>query len=398
MKKRALLIFALALCCSMTLLAQHGRVSYQAVVRDSTNHLVVNTQLDVDVKLTDSVGNYYSESHLVTSNPNGMMSLWIGDGTSPSGNWDAILWDKVKVESKIYRHTDGKHIVTHVVPIAAVPYALYAENVNDGPLFMVADADTTKFTANQADTTIVNLDTIVQKLNYIQYLEQKIADLEVRVYNLEHTSSTFVCGTDKAQDNEGNWYETQEIGSQCWMKTNLRAKTKKDGTPISDGGTTSFSATTPYYYHVATNDSLSGYFYNWNAAQDACPPGWSLPTGSDYATLNTYLQNHSELRCGAITDYVAKALASKDGWKSATGECAVGNTPNNNNSTGFSAYPAGELEGTSAPTSVEEYATFWYSNAGGSACFYLRHDMPQIYYVNSGLSEQYAYSVRCIRK
>ena len=121
MKKNLLLISVIVFGCCWAMYAQNNRVSYQAVVRDSTNHLVVETPLIVNVTLTDSLNNFYSESHSVTSNPNGLISLWIGDGVYVSGNWNNLVWNKVTVESKIYRQSDGKHIVTHSVPIAAVP-------------------------------------------------------------------------------------------------------------------------------------------------------------------------------------------------------------------------------------------------------------------------------------
>ena len=128
--KNRIILLAMALCCLTMMHAQNNKISYQAVVRDSTNHLVVETSLTVQVTLTDADDSTYSESHSVTSNPNGLISLWIGDGYDPIGNLNNLKWNSVTVESKIYRQSNGVLIAEHTLPLAAVPYALYAENVN----------------------------------------------------------------------------------------------------------------------------------------------------------------------------------------------------------------------------------------------------------------------------
>ena len=130
MKKNRILLLAVMLSCMVTIFAQNDRISYQAVVRDSTNHLVVETPLTVEVKLTDADNHTYSENHSVTSNSNGLISLWIGDGYDPSGNWNDLKWNSVTVESKIFRQSNGVLIAEHTLPLAAVPYSLYSENVN----------------------------------------------------------------------------------------------------------------------------------------------------------------------------------------------------------------------------------------------------------------------------
>ena len=428
MKKRILLISALVLCFSMSLFAQHGRVSYQAVVRDSTNHLVVNTPLSVVVKLTDSLDNFYSEHHLVTTNPNGMMSLWIGEGEYMSGTWNDIHWNKVSVESKIFRQSDGKHIVTHTVPISAVPYALYAENineetlisfiedyfdehpvspvqsdwtetnsdtasfiknkpsfptVNDGHLNLVFGGDTVVFTANQATNTTVNIDSIIHKL-------------EERIAVLESETGSFVCGSDKVKDLNGNWYETVEIYSQCWLKTNLRTTKTKYGVDIPNGNST-LSEITAYYYKPTSNDSLIGYYYNWEAAKQACPRGWHLPTDAEWSTLITYLTSIASFKCSSNVEYLAKALAGTSDWTVRTEAgypCEVGYQQANNNATGFSAYPAGE-KNASGFVSLGKEANFWLYHDSGSTCRYLKYDGEKVYSSDPG--KQNGFSVRCIK-
>ncbi len=124
---------ALMLCCATTMFAQNDKISYQAVVRGTDNHLVVNTDLTVTVSLSNSEDGtpVYTETHAVTSNMNGLISLLIGSGTPGSGSWTDVQWSTAWVTADIAR--GGTHIATHKMPLSAVPYALqagYADSVN----------------------------------------------------------------------------------------------------------------------------------------------------------------------------------------------------------------------------------------------------------------------------
>lgn len=117
----------------MTIFAQtNDRISYQAVVRDANNNLVVNKTLTVNVTVSDGI-TVYTETHTVTSNVNGLISLMLGDGTSASGNWNAIKWNQASVTTAI--SAGGSLIGTVTMPLTAVPYSMYAkyaDSVNSG--------------------------------------------------------------------------------------------------------------------------------------------------------------------------------------------------------------------------------------------------------------------------
>ena len=469
MKKNILLTALMVFGYCWAMYAQNNRVSYQAVVRDSTNHLVVETPLTVNLVLTDSLNHTYSESHSVTSNPNGLISLWIGDGNAPSGNWNDLVWNKVTVESKIYRQSDGKHIVTHSVPIAAVPYALYAEDVseeilisffdeaiisyfeehpftqknadwnatggveeilhkpiipvvNDGQLNITLDEKIWTFTANQDTNTTLNIDVVMDSIvnnfeDSIRELKQTINNLELTINNLEQTihnleqtvnnidqrlivveqtiSGGFVCG-DKVQDFEGNWYETVEIASQCWMKTSMRAKVDSAGNGIN--AATELN-TEKNYYLTDRNDSIYGYLYNWSAAKCVCPKGWHLPRVEEWELLTEYLV--ANYKCNEDDSFLAKALASTSGWDStsailSTDTCKVAYMQSTtNNATGFSAYPAGERNSTGV-VNVGGESDFWLYKGSGSTCRFLENDQALISSVD-GVDQTHGLSVRCIR-
>ena len=131
------------------------------------------------------------------------------------------------------------------------------------------------------------------------------------------------CGS-TLHDQDGNTYSTVTIGSQCWMKSNLKAthydnyynQTENgSGTSIATPttGTSSSTSSRYMYYPNGSSGNLStyGYLYNWPAAsgnnvaylspnsnhnltsntnskpQGACPRGWHVPTQGDLNTLNS---------------------------------------------------------------------------------------------------------------
>ena len=180
------------------------------------------------------------------------------------------------------------------------------------------------------------------------------------------TTPVFICGTCTITDIDGNIYNTVQIGTQCWMKENLRTTRYADGTFILDGTGLYGDVTIPYRYYPnnnANNVPTYGYLYNWPAVmhgassssynpsgvQGICPNGWHVPSDAEWIQLMEYVGFQSEYICGNSSDYIcgyspkniAKALADTTGWNNATGTCAPGNDPSSNNATGFSALPAG---------------------------------------------------------
>lgn len=165
-------------------------------------------------------------------------------------------------------------------------------------------------------------------------------------------------------DYEGNTYQVVQIGGQCWMKENLRSTCYADGTLIPSGTTSSgnmHSYSEPYRYvpdNNASNVSLYGYLYNWPAVmhedtssftnpsgvQGVCPTGWHVPSDAEWTQLTSYVGSQSQYVCGGDSTYIGKALSATTGWISSGGACHPGNqAANENNSTGFSALPAGQF-------------------------------------------------------
>ena len=218
-------------------------------------------------------------------------------------------------------------------------------------------------------------------------------------------------GSPTVTDIDGNIYNTVMIGTQCWMKENLRTTRYSNGTSI----TLSSNTSTTTAYRCYPNDNASnvptyGYLYNWPAVmgtstssdanpsgvQGICPTGWHVPSYAEWLQLTNYVSSQSQYVCGDNFNNIGKALASTTGWESYEYPCYVGNDLSTNNATGFSALPAGDH--------LEYYLNFSYN-----AIFWSATEQPDDFANNCMLTYfsmdvwlgmsflGYGLSVRCVR-
>ncbi len=177
-------------------------------------------------------------------------------------------------------------------------------------------------------------------------------------------------------DYDGNIYNTVQIGTQCWMKENLRTTHYSDGTLIESNFST--SSTTPYLYapnNDTNNVSVYGYLYNWKAVmrnanssttnpsdvQGICPNGWHVPSNLEWIQLTNYVAGQNDYDC----DGIAAALAAADGWNTSSGGCDIGGSPATTNATGFSALPAGYYNSYYSNNYFGQRAQFWSATDNG---------------------------------
>lgn len=220
------------------------------------------------------------------------------------------------------------------------------------------------------------------------------------------------CDTKTLTDYDGNVYNTVTIGTQCWMKENLRTTHYSDGWPMEHGV---YSQSEKYYFYPRDNNSIEnvevyGLLYNWAAAmrdsessnsspsgvQGVCPEGWHVPSRTEWTQLINYVNRQSVCVCGGSDGYISKALASTEGWNSSTTTCAVGNIPSDNNATGFSALPAGWWFHNS--TNFGRWSQFWSTaerNNGTAYHYNIGNDAG--YPSDASSDKAMGNSVRCLR-
>ena len=124
--KRTFTLFAAILLLAVGATAQ--KLSYQAVVRNTANELVYDAQVTVSLKIlaADGATVQYAETQTATTNQNGLLTLIIGDNSSATGDLTTVVWADASIRTDITLPTGD--VVTNIMPVTAVPYALYAND------------------------------------------------------------------------------------------------------------------------------------------------------------------------------------------------------------------------------------------------------------------------------
>lgn len=524
MKKIFLISLFLLLICGMMAQAPE-KFSYQAVVRDASNQLINSHAVGVRVSVLQGAasGNpVYVETHTVTTNANGLMTLEIGAGSVQQGTFTDIDWANGPYFLKTETDPNGgtNYSVTSSQQLLSVPYALFAKEASNAfsgdyndltntPAIPTVPTNVSAFTNDagyltgytETDPTVpawakeankptynyseitntptiptvpnnvsaftndagylieetqtlsdvtaignsagsrqlkdvsdpteaydaVNLRTLTllmdslrndfqQQLQQLQQqMQQQIDSLQeiVSALDTNHHTDDFVCGTSTLTDYEGNVYATVQIGNQCWMRDNLRTTHYADGTAIPLDSSYTNSAEPCYYDYSSSAIPLTqrGYLYNWPAVmrgasssntnpsgvQGICPTGWHVPSDAEWTQLTDYVSSQSDYLCMNNTENIAKALSSTTGWSSSSSTCAVGNNMDLNNSTSFSAMPAGYRYNLGF-TNSGKYAYFWSSTeASLGNSWYRSFNYNYAYVYRNNYGKHLGYSVRCLR-
>lgn len=214
-------------------------------------------------------------------------------------------------------------------------------------------------------------------------------------------------------DNRDNkTYKWVEIGSQTWMAENLNfvednafqhssqsfaSWFEQDINGFPDGDSNGWC----YYDNNISNGAVYGALYQWNAAKEACPVGWHLPSKDEWGQLEDYLIENKFSFEGTNTNEIAKSLGTDYGWKANDFRGTIGNTDfqEYRNLSGFSALAAGRRE--AEDFHAEKFDAVWWTSdtLNNTSSAYIRS-------LGSGSSMgihkdivafYYGYSVRCVK-
>jgi len=131
------LTFSTAVLLMASVFAQAPeKMSYQAVIRNSSEALVTNTTVGMQISILQGSASgtaVYVETQSPTTNANGLVNIELGGGTVVSGNFSTINWANgpyfVKTETDPDGATGGiAYTITGTSQLLSVPYALYAAN------------------------------------------------------------------------------------------------------------------------------------------------------------------------------------------------------------------------------------------------------------------------------
>lgn len=375
--KRIFVIYVVVLFSIAAFGQAPDKISYQAVIRNSSDQLVIDKQIGMQISIlkTSPDGiNVYKEIQKPTTNANGLVTIEIGTGTT-TDSFASIDWSAGPYFIKTEIDPDGgtNYTIIGTSQLLSVPYALHAKTA----------------------------DSIMQEIvskSYVDAFLNKIDELEV-------LSNGFVDARDQ------NNYKVVKIGDQIWMAENLKYLPKVDAV---DNGSEDAAAGKYYYVYdyvpsgaseteqinnaaTTLNYQTYGVMYNWNAAmngsassnnnpsgvQGVCPSGWHLPSNAEWIELSSFLGGES------VAGGKLKELGTIH-W----------NNPNNGfaNLYGFNALPGGTRYDDGTFSSIGDNGEWWCSTKYDAVFTWFA----DLRYNETGLNKYYnlihlGLSVRCIR-
>ena len=141
------------------------KMSYQAIVRDASNTLLVDKLVGIQVSIlqnSETGSEVYVETHSVVTNMNGLVALEIGTGVT-SYDFSSIDWTNGPYFVKVETDPNGadNYSISGVSQLMSVPFALYAKASGNGITSdqsdaIVANTAKTGITSDQSDAIVAN--------------------------------------------------------------------------------------------------------------------------------------------------------------------------------------------------------------------------------------------------
>ena len=236
------------------------------------------------------------------------------------------------------------------------------------------------------------------------------------------------CGT--VTDADGNVYRTTVLGTQCWMRENLKTTKYNDGSDIKvflpAGTTLKVSETEAQYtpdvvtyngYADTLTGDNAGYYYGYGFRKDSkggmlCPTGWHVPTAQEFTTLFAYVNDtYCEGACAPAAYSTSKEVRINSNQNlyypivlpHYFGSNGFQNTNENTNATGFGWFYFGELNGNSSSSYYRTAQTYWEgmwtSTEEGNYmnCFIQHANGVYMSYINETTNVGYGRVIRCMK-
>ena len=364
------LIISVLLLSVITVFAQNQQsFSYQAVVRNGSGEIIAGQSVGFRISIRNSTPTgsiLYRETHSVTTNQFGLATLQIGNGNIVSGSFLSINWgDGIEkyLQTEIDVNGGNNYSQMGTSQLLSVPFSLNSKTSSGLPVMTTAERDA--IFMPDAGMQLFNSDTHL--INYYDgYGWLEITGVRQADFN---------CGNPLLDSRDGTYYNTVEIGGQCWMAENINIGTMIQGTtnPSDDGVIEKYC----YSNNPGLCDTY-GALYQWNeamqysfteGAQGLCPDGWHVPTDAEWT-----------------------ALVNATGGPNNAGANLV-----QGGSSGFEALMAGyrEPQLSGYPFAFIGSKTYFWTSKSGAVDRYIINNDPHVYTETTNI--EYGFSVRCVK-
>ena len=377
-------IFAAVLLTATVWAQSPEKMSYQAVIRNSSDQLVQNQTVGMQISILQGSASgtvVYTETQTPTTNANGLVSLGIGTGTT-SDDFSSIDWANGPYFIKIETDPAGgtSYTITGTSQLLSVPYALHAktaETVTGGitetdPVFTAWDKSTgisitesqitdlgayietetdPAVAANFDFTDAANGDLLqFNGTKWVKVTPDYISDYTVTETDVTaHQAALTV--TESQISDLGNYIETEsDPVFTAWDKSTGISITESQISDLGNYIETESDPTVPAHVKAISTDNVS----NWNDAH-----GWGDHSEEGYLTDYTESDPTVPAHVKAITTDNISDWNDAHGWRDHSEE----------------GYATKDMDGEKItnladPTDAQDAATKAYVDANAGATTY----------------------------
>ncbi len=258
-----------------------------------------------------------------------------------------------------------------------------------------------------------------------------------------HVDENGITLIDSLADNDNHNYRVVRIGTQCWMRQNLRTTKDNSDNTLTEVITPTQINYGDHFYFINQNDNTDyrdnvsinsentydttfetryGLLYTWPTASKVCPSGWHLPTYAELATMYQYVYDNyltgdptpspkfnnpqQNITVGSNTS-IAAALAGGHDWRYSSADNAGANYEDEFRDVAhLCIVPASCWYYTGANTPANSYSAVNDASVTWTATYSTENTLSihwDIYSYMSGIMapygerQQIAGSVRCVR-
>ena len=282
-------------------------ITYQSVIRNSSNALLANTAVGIKISILQgsSTGTEaYAETQTATTNTNGLVSLQIGNGTPTTGTTFAgIDWAAGPYFIKTETDPTGgsNYTITGTQQMASVPYALYAAKSGGTVFEPTIDIPDAIHNTNQGNVGI-GTDLPGEKLDVAGNLKVRGTVNNMNVGNLGSGSGNVVFGG-AAFNTNASADDNTAIGNGAMQNTSTGNNNVAVGAYSLNVNTTGFWNNAIGYGSLGGNTTgyqNIGLGFGTLGTNTTGYQNTAIGNGSDVATGN--LSNATAIGFGAIVD------------------------------------------------------------------------------------------------